>query len=343
MIAGKTNVHFMLADFAQTANDVYGVTRNPWDPSLTPGGSTGGGAAALAAGMTFLEYGSDLIGSIRIPAGFCGVYGLRPTSGIVPMAGFQPPGPDPDPSEMLYMSALGPLARSPRDLRTALAATAGPDEPAARACSWRLPAPRRTRLSDFRIGVVLDDERVPVAAEVGSVLSDAVDALARAGANITEGWPAGIDPQRCYDSFGHHVRLFFAYQQPGEEPPSGRELIEQERYRMAVRAAWGRWFEEHDVFLCPTNFTTAFPHDTRPFPERTIATGAGERRYDEQPFWTAHASLPGLPALSAPAGRTAAGLPVGVQVIAPRYEDDTALTFAELLAPVVGGYEPPPV
>src|SRR5215470_1251761 len=110
IIAGKTNVAFMLADFAQTANDLFGVTRNPWDTARTPGGSTGGAAAALSAGLTFLEYGSDLVGSIRIPASFCGVYGLKPSTGIVPLTGFQPPGPPAGPSEMLYQTSAGPRA-----------------------------------------------------------------------------------------------------------------------------------------------------------------------------------------------------------------------------------------
>lgn len=171
IIVGKTNVHFMLADFAQTRNELYGVTNNPWDVTRTPGGSTGGGAAALSAGMTFLEYGSDLVGSIRIPASFCGVYGLKPSVEIVPLRGFQPPGPSAGPSEMMYMSAVGPLGRSVRDLRTALTVTAGPAAPAARAYSWTLPPPRHTRLEDFRVGVVLDHERAPVSSEITTLLS----------------------------------------------------------------------------------------------------------------------------------------------------------------------------
>src|SRR5262249_34238549 len=154
----------------QTANPLYGVTNNPWDTTRTPGGSTGGGAAALAAGMTFLEYGSDLVGSIRIPASFCGVYGLKPSVEIVPLTGFQPPSPlqaenrapraetpaPPAPSAMTYMSAVGPLGRSARDLRTALRVTAGPEQPAAKAYSWSLSPPRHRRLADFRVGAVLD-------------------------------------------------------------------------------------------------------------------------------------------------------------------------------------------
>jgi amidase len=343
VIVGKTNVHFMLADFGQTANELYGVTNNPWDTTRTPGGSTGGGAAALAAGMTFLDYGSDLVGSIRIPASFCGVYGLRPSVGIVPLTGFQPPGPPAPPSDMAYLSAVGPLGRSARDLRTALNVTAGPEAPAARAYSWALSPPHHTRLKDFRVGVVLDHERAPVSSEVTTLLSNAVDALARAGVTVVEGWPEGVDPVRHYESFGFHVQLFFAFQQPGEEFARLPEFVSQETQRMLARAAWSRYFDDVDVFVCPANFTPAFPHDSSPFSERTIATPEGERPYDNQAFWVSHAALAGLPAVSAPIGRTPAGLPVGAQIVGPLYEDDTALTFAELLADVVGGYEPPPI
>lgn len=343
IIVGKTNVAFMLGDFAQTANQLYGVTSNPWDTTRTPGGSSGGAAAALSAGMTFLEYGSDLVGSIRIPASFCGVYGLKPSTGIVPLTGFQPPGPPAVPSDMTYMSAVGPLGRSARDLRTALRVTAGPEDQAAKAYSWALSPPRHRRLEDFRVGVVLDHQRAPVSSEVTALLSDAVDALARAGATVVEGWPDGVDPVRNAESFGFHVGLFFAFQQPGEDFATLAEVVDHENRRMAARAAWSRYFDDVDVFLCPANFTPAFPHDSRPFEQRTITTPEGERPYENQPFWISHASLPGLPAVAAPIGRTPGGLPVGAQIVGPLYEDDTAITFAELLRDVIGGYEPPPV
>jgi amidase len=342
VIVGKTNVAFMLGDFGQTANEMYGVTNNPWDPTRTPGGSSGGSAAALAAGMTFLEYGSDVVGSLRIPASFCGVYGLKPSAGSVPLTGFQPPGPPAPPSDMTYMSALGPLGRSASDLRLAIGATGGPESPAAKAYAWSLPEPRHRRMRDVRVGVVTDHPLAPVSPEVASSLSDTVDALARVGATVVEGWPVDVDPERTYESFGFHVQLFMAFQQPGEDFAALSTVIEQEARRMAARAAWNRYFDEVDVFLCPCNFTPAFPHDSRPFEDRTIATPEGERPYADQAFWASHASLPGLPAVVAPIGRTAGGLPVGAQIIGPLHEDDTAITFAELLADVVGGYEAPP-
>ena len=343
IIVGKTNVAFMLADFGQTANKLYGVTNNPWDMARTPGGSSGGAAAALSAGMTFLEYGSDLVGSIRIPASLCGVYGLKPSAGIVPLTGFQPPGPPTPPSDMTYMSAVGPLGRSPRDLRTALSVTGGPENQAAKAYSWALSPPRHTRLEDFRVGIVLDHEDAPVSSEVTAPLSNAVDALARAGVTVVEGWPDGADPVQHYQSFGFHVQAFFAFQQPGEDFAKFSEFIDHENRRMAARAAWNRYFNDIDVFFCPVNFTPAFPHDPRPFEQRTITTPEGERPYNDQAFWVSHASLTGLPAIAAPIGRTSGGLPVGAQIVGPLYEDNTAITFAELFGDVIGGYEPPPL
>lgn len=343
VIVGKTNVAAMLGDFAQTANDVYGLTSNPWDTDRTPGGSSGGAAAATAAGMTFVEYGSDLVGSIRIPASFCGVYGLRPSVGIVPLTGFQPPGASAIPDDMSYLPALGPLGRSAADLRVTLTATAGPEGAAANAYTWRLAAARHRRLDEFRVGVVLDSSRAPVTGEVGAVLSDTVDALARAGVEIVEGWPDGIDPAEVAESFRFHLGLFFAYQQAEQATETLDAAFEHEHRRMATRAAWHRYFDQTDAFLCPTNFTAAFPHDPRPFDQRTVPTSEGEQPYSNQPFWISHASLPGLPALTAPIGTTTDGLPVGAQIIGPLYEDNIPLTLAELLANEIGAYRPPPI
>jgi len=339
-IVGKTNVATMLGDFGQSANEVYGATANPWDPARSPGGSSGGSAAALAAGLTFLEYGSDLVGSVRIPAAMCGVYGLRPTAATVPLTGFQPPGPPALPSEQAYLSTLGPLARSAADLRTALRATGGPHGAAALAHTWRLAPPRHQALREFRVGVVLDHPAAPVRADVGALLSAVVDELAAAGVSIVEGWPDGVDAGRSAAAFGFQVDAFFALHQVGggADVPLV-EFASQEATRMAVRAAWQRHFGSVDVFLCPVTFTTAIAHDPRPFGEREI----DGRPYTDLAFWIAHASLAGLPALSAPVGRTRAGLPVGLQVIGPMHEDDTAVTFAERLAELVGGYERPPI
>jgi amidase len=329
ILVGTTNVAFMLGDFGQTENPLHGRTSNPHDPSRTAGGSSGGSAAALAAGLTYLEHGSDLVGSIRIPAAFCGVYGLRPTPGLVPLTGFAPPGPVGEQSELAHQSVVGPLARTAADLRLALSVTGGPEQPG---WSWVLPAPRHRSLADFRVGVVLDCGLAPVTAEVGDVLSRVADAVARAGATVVEGWPDGVDPGAGFEAFGAQVRAFFAWQDPSAATGSLGDFAAQDARRMAHRAAWQRYFHDVDVFLSPVDFTAAPPHDNRPLAERTVAG----RPYTDQSFWVAHAALAGLPALSAPAGRTRDGLPVGLQIVAARHEDDTALTFAELLAAELG-------
>jgi amidase len=323
IIVGKSNVHTMLGDFGQTSNELYGRTNNPHDLTRTPGGSSGGGAAALAAGLTYLEYGSDLVGSIRLPAAYCGVYGLKPTAGVVPLDGFQPPGPPAPATEFPNLSSLGPLARSAADLRTALEVTGGPTS---KAMSWRLEPPRHRKLADYRVGVVLDHPDAPVTDEVGKAFSDQVDALTSRGVKIVEGWPDGVDPSAQAEAFGFQIGLFFALHGEDADFASLSQIIEQEHRRMAARAAWQQYFSEVDVFLCPTSFTTAFPHDDRPFEERTI----DGRPYDAQVFWISHASLTGLPAVSMPIATN--GLPVGAQVIGPHHEDDTAITFAELVA-----------
>jgi len=334
VLLGTTNVAPMLADVTQTANELYGRTLNPWDPTRTAGGSTGGGAASVAAGLACLEYGSDLTGSIRIPAAFCGVYGLKPSVGTAPLTGFQPPGPPVGASDMAYLSAVGPLARSAVDLRTALRATAGPEEPDAAAYIWRLAPPRHTRLADFRAGVVLDHDGAPVTGEVGGALSDAVDELARAGVTIVDGWPDRVDPVNQARSFGFEVAQFFAFHGGDADFATLRQVVDQHDRRMAARAAWQRYFTEVDVFLCPATFTTAFAQPV---------TADAEQLHHQLAFWIAHASLAGLPAVSAPIGRTPGELPVGVQIIGPPHQDDTAITFAELAAEVVGGFTAPPM
>lgn len=341
VILGKSNVALMLQDYGQTTNPLHGTTNNPWDPGCCAGGSSGGAAAALAAGLTYLDYGTDLVGSIRIPAAYCGVYGLKPTVGTVPVTGLQPPGPFGPPGDPGALSCLGPMARSAADLRVALTVTGGPEPPAALANRWRLAPPRHHRLNGFRVGVVPDDPRCPVTSEVGTRLSDAVDALTHAGVTVRAGWPDGIDPGRVAESFGVHVAAFFALLELGGSL-DGLDYAAHERLRYVVRAAWADYFRDIDVLVCPVTFGTAFAHDAGPFEQRVIDTPDGHRDYADQPFWITHASVPGLPALSAPVGTSAAGLPVGLQVVGPMHEDDTVLTFAELMADVVGGFTPPP-
>ncbi|MCG8505334.1 MAG: hypothetical protein MI755_12055, partial [Sphingomonadales bacterium] len=181
---GKTNVPINLGDF-QSYNAIYGTTNNPWDTTRTPGGSSGGAAAAVAAGLTGLESGSDIGGSIRNPAHFCGVYGHKPTLGIISSRGHQPPGVPPSPQHP-DLAVLGPLARSAEDLAASLDIVAGPD--ILNAPGWRLdlPAARMSSLSELRVAIWPDDPNSPVATEISDRVQEIGRVLANLGATVSD-------------------------------------------------------------------------------------------------------------------------------------------------------------
>ena len=365
IILGKTNVPTFAADW-QSYNPVYGQTNNPWDVTRTPGGSTGGGAAALAAGLTYLEPGSDLAGSIRIPAHFCGVYGHKPSLDVVPMRGHIPPPPGTPAGPPSTLPVAGPLARSAADLRAALEVLGGPDGDEARAWRWSLPPARGLRLADYRIGYVLDHPGAPVSPEVGDALAATIGALRKAGAQLTEGWPAGVNAEEQFDVY--YTLLIARYTQPAREDqlPGLRQLAASQdtsylaRYaraitasdaymrtvearRRAARGVWQAYFRTHDAFLMPTALVPAFAHDQVGTPlMRVLATPRGERPYPDLSFWISFASVAGLPATTAPVGLTPGGLPVGIQIVGPYLEDATPIDLAGRLADVVGGFRPPP-
>jgi len=363
IVVGKTNVPVMLGDW-QSYNPIYGTTNNPWDVTRTPGGSTGGGAAAVAAGLSALTIGSDLSGSIRIPAHFCGIFGHKPSLDLVSTTGFQPGPWDGSPGYPMDLSAVGPLARSADDLALALAVLGGANGDDAKAWNCRMPAPRHTRLDEFRIGYVLDDALAPIASDMGALYETALSELGKTGARLDRGWPAGIDPRthlntllyllgalvtadmdtaeraRARGRFGKDPNDIFA---AAAVEPHARWLHETQR-RLAYRALWQRYFESYDVFLLPPTVTTAFLHDhSEPIGNRVIETPAGKRPYVQDiPYWTGPATLAGLPATVAPIGRTGDGLPAGIQIVGPMWEDGTSIEFAALLSDRLGGYAPPP-
>ena len=358
---GKTNVPVLLGDW-QSYNPIYGTTNNPWDLSRTAGGSTGGGAAAIATGLGALTLGSDLNGSIRIPAHFCGVYGHKPSLELVSNAGFQPGPWDGSPGYPMDLSVVGAMARSARDLALALSVLGGPDGDDAKAWTQRMPAPRHTRLADFRIGYVLDDDAAPLASDVRSLCEQTLSALRTAGATIEQGWPDGIDPHAQMSTFGYLLGALLTADMDAAQRDRARERFERNpkdafaaaavepharwlhetQRRLANRARWQQYFKTHDVFLLPVTVIPAFPHDhSEPIDKRVIDTGAGAQPYVQAiPYWMAPATLAGLPATVAPIGRTAAGLPVGIQIVAPMWEDGTSIEFADRLAEAIGGFTP---
>ena len=363
VIIGHTNAPLMGGDW-QSYNEVYGTSNNPWDHKRTPGGSTGGGAAALAAGLSYLSIGSDIGGSIRIPAHFCGVYGHKPSLNVVPMRGHIPPPP-----EVLIppqdLAVTGPLARSAADLKLALKIIGGPNRTDAIAYSWNLPPARGTRLSDYRIGYVLDDVLCPVTSEVKEVLSHAVKAVRETGADLDEGWPSGVNPSDQYDTYRFLLSSSFASELRNDKLEEFRERATRKdgsyesklawawtaphKYfqaissaRIEARAIWQDYFRTHDVFLLPTTFISAFPHDhSHPPEKRRLITPDGPRKYFDLLFWISFATLAGLPATTAPIGLTKDGLPVSIQIVGPYLEDATPIDFAGKLADIIGEFQPP--
>ena len=206
ILLGATNVPFELMD-GQSFNDIYGTSNNPWDRARTPGGSSGGTAASLAAGMAFFSIGSDIGGSIRGPASFCGIYGHKPTLDVVSLVGHVPGGAHEPAGFSTLLAVAGPMARGADDLEAGMQLLAGPEYPGSKAFQWTLPASRHQALRDFRIGYVLEDPIVPVSTETKSVLESAIRACERAGATIRCGWPEGLHSSNC------SIRIFSSWAQ----------------------------------------------------------------------------------------------------------------------------------
>lgn len=364
ILVGKTNLPEFAGD-SQSYNEVAGTTNNPWDLARTPGGSTGGGAAALAAGFGFLELGSDIGGSIRTPCHFCGVYGHKPTLNLVARGGHIPPPPG-QVTPVVDLPVFGPMARSAQDLLLELEIIAGPDPGEAIAYRWKLPPPRGSRLKQYRMGYVLDDRFCPLTPEVAEVLSSAIERLRKHGVELTEGWPAGVDAQQTFDNYFLLLGAFFSPTTSEDELNLLRKSLEspwgyyaKTRFegatllhkdwlalttrRLKARGMWQEYFKTHDAFLMPECFTTAFPHNHElTFYERTIPTSQGPRLYGDVLRWISFATLTGCPATVAPAGRTKQGLPVGIQIMGPYLEDATPIDIAARLAEVIGGFLAPP-
>jgi amidase len=358
VLVGATNVPTGLADW-QSYNPMYGQTNNPWDVKRSPGGSSGGSAAALAAGLGYLSVGSDIGGSIRVPAHFCGVFGHKPTLDLVSMAGHLPGGAPGLPGFSTLLAVGGPLARGAKDLLAALTLLGGPVGWDAKAWEWQMPEPRARSLKEFRVGYVIDDPIAPPTPEVKAVLENVIERLRRAGVKLKQGWPEGLKPAELLACYRFHLDAFFFSSSPPEEQerlrksfsergktPAGlspfAEWQQQNLRRLAFRAQWQAYFEQTDVFLSPVAFSAAFPHDhSEPQEKRTIATSAGPRRYMEMLNWIAAPTLTGCPATIAPVGRGTDGLPVGIQIMGPFWEDATPITFADLLSRELGGFVAP--
>ncbi len=362
VIIGKTNVPPYAADW-QAANPLFGRTSNPWDPNRTSGGSTGG-AAAVAAGLTPLEFGGDLGGSIRIPAAFCGIYGHKPSETAVPRSGHFPG--QLLPNAVFATAVQGPLARAAEDLELALEVIAGPEAGEEVAWQIRLPPSRHDRLSDFRVAVLPPISNIPVDGQILSAVSDLASKLRGLGIRVTVSQPVELgDVREFFKLRARIVAAFSASRLSGESRKaemraaraSGDEVRaawadglegrasdylawfgQREQYRAAFRA----FFRDWDVLLTPANVVNAFPHDDRPEEERMLDVNGTPVPYGLQSRYAVLANLPGLPATVFPVGFTKSGLPIGIQAIGPYLEDRTSIRFAHLVAQEFGGFRPPP-
>lgn len=361
VIFGKTNIPYNLADF-QSYNDIYGTTNNPWDLERVPGGSSGGAAAALAAGLTGLEAGSDIGGSIRNPAHYCGVYGHKATWGVLPLRGHAKPGV----LAPTDISVIGPLARDAGDLALALDVMAGPDRIEANGWKLELPKPEGRCPSDWRIAVWADDPFCPVDRAIRDAVLRAADAFEAAGARVDHEARPGFDAAEAEEVYMGLLQTALSARHSDEEfrnnlervarlgdedTPRARRLragamhhrdwiLTHER-RTRLRWAWREFFDGFDALLCPIACIPAFPHDQqRDMDARRITVNGEVREYWDQLFWAGLTGVAFLPATVAPAASE--GLPIGVQIVGPEGGDHATIEIARQLGDLIGGFRSPP-
>ncbi len=343
IVFGKTNLPRWSGDM-QTYNEMFGVTNNPWALDRTAGGSSGGAAAAVACGFTSFELGTDIGGSVRIPAHFCGVCSLKPSFGVIPQRGYLDHvgggATDAD------INVFGPIARDPDDLALLLDVLAGPEPERAPAWRLELPPARGASLADHRIGVWFDEPSCRTARDCMAVLTTAAGRLTDAGAKLEEAHPpVAFDAQVAL--FMQLISAAISPSLPKEigDAASGSHLawLRADEERARLRAVWAEWFESFDVLLCPVMPVAAFPHDHRDdMMARTLTVDGETRPYLSLISWTGLIGVLGLPSAVVPIGRTAAGLPVGIQIVSPYLHDRRSIRVAQLLRDLLGGYQPPP-
>jgi len=356
VIVAKSNVPRLTGDF-QTHNALYGVTCNPWDLARTPGGSSGGAAAAVSVGMSAFDLSSDLGGSIRWPAQACGLFGLKPSWGRISLAGHIPPLPSVRLKYPPDLAVAGPLARSAGDLDLVLSLAA----------STPAPAPRKTRAQDLKLALWLDEAFAPVDREVEAGVRLAAAAFREAGAQVVVTAP----PFAFTEAFEVYAMLSFAIGFAGASVEERARFADQAKdfdaddlsfpalraraarmdaatfsrlmeRRAALNVALAGFFEDFDAILCPPAPCAAFAHDLAPdLFARRLATSAGALPYYDLLKWASLASLAFLPAVVAPVALTSQGLPTGVQIICARDADRTAVALAGMIEQATGGFRAP--
>lgn len=315
IILGKTNVPKALGDW-QSVNSIHGVTNHPTDPTRTCGGSSGGAAAALATGMVPLELGSDIGGSIRIPAHFCGVWGLKPSWGAISSYGHRFPGSD---GADEPLGVIGPMARSGEDLALMLDLLT------------MLTLPRSNGAAK-RVLVLTEHPDTRTSAACTEAVECAADALARTGVEIARTTPLLPNLSQQHADYGRMLGVSFARMDPDMHwsLPGLLEWFEMQDAQARNARAWTSLFAEFDAVIAPPAATQAFPHDHAPQADRRISIDGVDSPYDSHLAWAGLATYPGMPATCVPVG-IFDGLPAGVQVICDTHRDHQSIAIATLI------------
>lgn len=335
ILMGKTNVSVLLGDI-QSNNPIFGRTNNPWHLDRTAGGSSGGAGAALAAGMTPFEIGSDIGGSIRIPSHFNGVFGLKPTENRVSQAGHVPDLPD-EPRSVRIMACLGPMARSVDDLALLYSIIAGPDNRDTEVQPVPVDPIPHIDLKDIRVAVAPTFGDFPVADSVRQAVLSAADLLKPHCATVEIAPLPALDYERSRMSEPDNLAVgVFA---PDAEPVTLAQYMTALHRRDEYIIAWEDFFSAWDVLLCPVAMVPAFPHCET----RTPLIVDGQETY----YWMANAhskifNYTGHPALALPYTQDQDGLPIGLQVVTKRWGESRLLAIGQAMAAITGDFQNPP-
>ena len=338
VLIGKTNVAQLLGDY-QTSNPIFGRSNNPWDVGRTPGGSSGGAAAAVASGMTPFEIGTDLSGSIRIPAHFCGVFGFKPTEHRVSLGGVVP-DPHNSPRTVRLMSCVGPIARTVDDLALVYSIIAGPDRldtdiPPVPIDDASSPDVRR-----LRIAVAPSFGGLPLAEDIRDALNRLSRQLQDAGATVDEPDLPIANVADDLSRSGALIGMMLSAAQPDQKPAATlADYFKALAQRDASITAWDAFFDRWDALLCAPCMTSAFPH-CEPGSPLTVNGAAVD-------YWTVGAhttafNYSGSPAVVLPCGLDRSRLPIGVQLVGKRWSDSRLLGIARVVSGFTGGFQPPP-
>ena len=338
ILIGKTNVAMMLADY-QSNNPIFGRTNNPWNIERTAGGSSGGAAAALAAGMTPFEIGTDLSGSIRIPAHFCGVFGLKPTEQRVPLTGLIPGLPGPRPVRI--MSCIGPMARTAEDLARLYSIIAGPDGRDTEVQPVPVGEVSNLELKNLRIAFAPTFPGFPVAAEMRAAVEELARRLSPLCQVVEEAALPPLDFNQEGASAGALIGMMTGAFQPEDEarPTTLAHYLEALDRRDQSILAWEQFFDGWDVLLCPPSMMTAFPHCE---PGAPLSVDGQEVSYWMVGGHSTVFSYTGHPAVVLPYKLDRDGVPIGIQMIGKRWQEARLLAMTMALSAVTGAFQRPP-